>query len=572
MRLLHQKAEFYARLHPYLMRVIFLLLSLGFIFLINVSSAEAAGKRIALVIGNNDYPYQGFLDRSASDAESVHSILEKLHFEVIYRVNSNKEEMAAEFRLFLNELSPDDVAVFYFAGHGAQFRGVDVLFPTDSRQPDDGFVVAQTLAAIAQRRPRFVLAIIDACRTDPDVPQEPRVRSIPPTDRFGREVRTGNLSPENPPPGMMIVYSAASGQSAQDDLGNGDDTEPHGLFAHELLKYLSLPLSVKQMMRQVQTAVVSRSGNKQTPAIYDNAQRDFYLLQPGAPSASVVPEPPAGQQLPPPASPMPDRSPPAGSQLFSSRPVDDIWDALNQGDCDRAAGGIGELIKFLPPRAENDTVEQRALRYVVLRMFKDSGRCSARLRSPNNPYAAENSPPTILDETWDAVRRGDCESIRFKIRAMEKLLPARIQDMTVVQKALQDEIVRITARNMSCQTIKNDDDYTKDGLKEKHATLPEPTGSGPFDGEYYNSQYRFGFRIKGGFGMATVSNSPAYPPGERILTFGPNGARAFVGMMQFCADGNFHYVDGLLLDNGSIALTIKGCGASNTSLTMVRTR
>jgi hypothetical protein len=550
------------------LRGVFLLLSLNFILLTNTGLAEAAGKRIALVIGNNDYPYQGFLDRSASDAEAVHTRLEKLNFEVIYRVNSNKEEMAAELRLFLNELSPDDIAVFYFAGHGAQFRGVDVLFPTDSRHPDDGIVVAQMLAAIAQRRPRFALAIIDACRTDPEAPQEPRVRSVPPTDRLGREIRAGNLSPDNPPPGMMIVYSAASGQVALDDLGNGDDTEPHGLFAHELLKYLNMPLSVKKIMSQVQAAVSASSESKQTPAIYDNAQEDIYFSQTNT-AAAQMPAPPKEERTQP-VSPMADLSPPAGSQLFSSKPVDGIWDALKKGDCDRAKEGIGELMKFLPPRAENDSVEQRGLRYAVIRMFNESGRCSARLSPPDKLFAAKNAPLTILDEAWDAIRRGDCESIRFKIRAMGELLPAKLENDTIVQRALRDELVQIITKNMSCQTIRNSDDYVKDGFKIPKI-LPNSSGSSVFDGEYYSSRYKFGFRIKGTFGMATISNNSSYQPGERILTFAPTG-RTFFGMIQICTDGNFHYVDGSLLDNGSIALTIKGCGAPSTSLIMARTR
>jgi hypothetical protein len=120
--------------------------------------------------------------------------LKKLQFQVIYRTEVDTPFMTAALQDFLDELTPDSVAVFYFAGHGAQRRGANYLLPTDSHFATDGLVLSRTLEAIAQRHSRFVLAIIDACRTDAEAPQEPRLRSprVVPTDRFGVAVRPGD--------------------------------------------------------------------------------------------------------------------------------------------------------------------------------------------------------------------------------------------------------------------------------------------------------------------------------------------------------------------------------------------
>lgn len=88
-----------------------------------------------------------------------------------------------------------------------------------------------------------------------------------------------------------------------------------------------------------------------------------------------------------------------------------------------------------------------------------------------------------------------------------------------------------------------------------------------FDGLYYNKALRFGFRITGNEGVATVSNSPRYKVGDVMLKFNPTVQSSFAGV-QLCTDGRFHPVTGTLRDDGSLDMTIKGCYPAR--YTMVR--
>lgn len=84
------------------------------------------------------------------------------------------------------------------------------------------------------------------------------------------------------------------------------------------------------------------------------------------------------------------------------------------------------------------------------------------------------------------------------------------------------------------------------------------TQSNSFDGAYYQESYRFGFSVTGNQGVATVSNSPRYKPGDVMLSFTPSSTKTFSGQ-QLCTDGKFHPVTGTLADDGSIDMVIQGC-------------
>src|SRR5438477_522764 len=89
-------------------------------------------------------------------------------------------------------------------------------------------------------------------------------------------------------------------------------------------------------------------------------------------------------------------------------------------------------------------------------------------------------------------------------------------------------------------------------------TRPSAGQPHSFDGTYYHQGLRFGFRVTGNQGIATVSNSREYKPGDVMLRFTPTGPRSFSGE-QLCADGIFHAVGGTLADDGSLDMTIRDC-------------
>ena len=94
-----------------------------------------AGKRYALVIGNT-YSDPTSLDSKLKwlptcnkDATAVADILEKCDFNVTLGIDKCLSEMNQLFDDFLVKLDTDSVAVFYFSGHGCEYKGWQFYFP-----------------------------------------------------------------------------------------------------------------------------------------------------------------------------------------------------------------------------------------------------------------------------------------------------------------------------------------------------------------------------------------------------------------------------------------------------------
>ena len=81
----------------------------------------AAGKRVALVIGNNDYGTLPDLRNPGNDARAIGRRLQELGFSLVGgRVHQNlwRKQMLRRMRDFGDAIGHGDTALFYFAGHG----------------------------------------------------------------------------------------------------------------------------------------------------------------------------------------------------------------------------------------------------------------------------------------------------------------------------------------------------------------------------------------------------------------------------------------------------------------------
>jgi hypothetical protein len=79
----------------------------------------AAERRVALVIGNADYP-RAPLVNPVNDAADLSAALRRLGFEVIERQNRNADDLRPDLAEFQDKLGPGSVGLFYFADHGVQ--------------------------------------------------------------------------------------------------------------------------------------------------------------------------------------------------------------------------------------------------------------------------------------------------------------------------------------------------------------------------------------------------------------------------------------------------------------------
>ncbi len=249
-------------------------------------------KRVALVIGNNDYQNVDKLKNAVADAGAFRKELAERGFDVVYRENADRRAMNSAINEFLGRLSSDAVGVVYYAGHGVQINSANFLIPTDLRAEkesdvaDDAVDLGRLLDRMAQMQTKFTLAVIDACRDNPF--QHNGGRALGST--------RGLAPPVSNAQGIMVVYAAGANQRALDRLGSSD-TNPNGLFTREFVQAMRQPgLTVQEVVNGVKRSVIEKAkaaGHIQTPAVYDQSVGTFVFTGPTTVNVTVAPSAPA---------------------------------------------------------------------------------------------------------------------------------------------------------------------------------------------------------------------------------------------------------------------------------------
>lgn len=232
-----------------------------------------APHRKALVIGNDRYLHVAPLANAAADAESMARTLQAVGFTVTRHLNLEEKQFKQALRDFRMTVQGGDEVIFFFAGHGVQLGAANYLLPTDIRADheeqvkDEAIPLQRILDDLNERKAKFALAVVDACRDNP-------------FQSKGRSIGGRGLAPTSAATGQMVMYSAGAGQQALDRLGP-NDRERNGLFTRVLLREMLLPgQSVDRVLRNVRNEVVKLArgvGHEQTPALYDQAIGEFFF-------------------------------------------------------------------------------------------------------------------------------------------------------------------------------------------------------------------------------------------------------------------------------------------------------
>jgi uncharacterized caspase-like protein len=266
-----------------MLRVVFA--AIAVVLAAGVASAE---KRVALVIGENDYKTIRKLDNAADDAQSVEDTLEKLGFDVTLEANRDLRRMRRALDDFREDGAGADVALVFFAGHGVEIDGDNRLLPTDADASSLEALKASTLPLEEVREAvssisKVGLIILDACRNDPfgraaaqtggsgESGSGRGVVAIAPD----KEVKPG-LGRIGKAEGILFAFSAAPGETA------ADGSDGHSPFAEALVKYLGTRgVEVRSALTLVQQEVYDASRGKQLPYVESGLPKLFFVAAAG---------------------------------------------------------------------------------------------------------------------------------------------------------------------------------------------------------------------------------------------------------------------------------------------------
>lgn len=237
----------------------------------------AAERRVALVIGNNNYQSLPKLEKAANDANAIASELKKVGFTVDAYNNVGQKKMNQAINEFVQKVSGGGVGLFFYAGHGVQIDNQNFLIPVDMDPPKDPADVGDQAVSVqrlqdklADAKAKYTLLVLDACRNNP----LPR--------KAGRSIgATRGLAMTSSPSGQTVLYSAGANQEALDALDE-KDRNPNGLFTREFLPMITKPgISAVEAIRQTRSIVKQKAksvSHDQDPAYYDQSDGDFYFV------------------------------------------------------------------------------------------------------------------------------------------------------------------------------------------------------------------------------------------------------------------------------------------------------
>ena len=254
-------------------------LFLGLLVLTLLACPLSAARK-ALVIGNSDYSNSP-LRNPVNDARAMDKTLRDLGFQVTVGYDvKNYREMLRLIQDFGAGLKEGSVGLFYYAGHGVQYNGVNYLIPTqaDIRRDQDieleGVSLNRVLAEMEYAQNDLNIIILDACRNNP---YASRLRS----PMRGLAATTAKNIP-----GLLIAYATAPDDVAEDGTGS------NGIYTEELLKNIKTPgLSLSQILMKTREGVISRTGGDQIPWDSSSLTKDFYFASAtGNVPATLLPE------------------------------------------------------------------------------------------------------------------------------------------------------------------------------------------------------------------------------------------------------------------------------------------
>jgi len=275
------------------MRIAFFVIAM---LLIALGAAPVhAEKRVALVVGNGAYSHADRLANPVNDARGMRAALTRLGFEVVFGEDLDQKALRRAIGQFAGIVKDADVAVVYFAGHGATFGETPYVVPVDAEfskldEVPYELVAVETLIGELRRVKGVRIAILDACRDNTAERELKRLAAS-----RGGEVSRG-LGPMKNPDGLILAYATQYLSTAADSGGNGNSP-----FTAALLNNIATPgLDVKDLFFKVGRDVVTATQGRQRPEISISIY-DQYALVPAAPKLAATPaaSPGAGAAAPP---------------------------------------------------------------------------------------------------------------------------------------------------------------------------------------------------------------------------------------------------------------------------------
>lgn len=239
--------------------------------------AEAQGRRLALVVGNEAYQHLPGLATPAADAQAMSKSLRDLGFEVTLLTDVGPEVFQAVLDTFAKQAADAETVLFFYSGHAFQKDGINHLVPVSARLGTVEALDAETwrlddIVGRLRSGSAQVLVFLDACRTSP-------VAAALTGGGDGLAQFDGGA-------GTFVSFATRPGSVAFDTEAGS----VHSPFTNALINKIAVPgQSISDLMIGVRNDVYSATGGKQTPWDQSSLRAQFYFAPVAAPEVASAP-------------------------------------------------------------------------------------------------------------------------------------------------------------------------------------------------------------------------------------------------------------------------------------------
>jgi WD40 repeat protein len=229
------------------------------------------------VFASNDWNLTNALKNPNNDAALISDKLRELGFDVQFEKDVGARGFSEIIEGFSRKLDKDSEVLFYYAGHGLQFRGENLLVGVDARLSGEATLRYETfplntILNLLEQRVRTTLLFWDACRDNPLADE--LMRSIPASgsSAVSQLVRGGAAALPPRRGDTLIVFSAEPGKKALDGTGTFSP------FAESLGRHIGTTnVEIESMLKRVAAEVLERTNHFQRPERLSQLTRDFYF-------------------------------------------------------------------------------------------------------------------------------------------------------------------------------------------------------------------------------------------------------------------------------------------------------
>jgi len=224
----------------------------------NVASDNSFTKRVALVIGNESYPYQA-LDNPINDAKGIVEVLLRLEFKrenIIFATDVNATQFYSLLEEFQKKIDHETIAFIYFSGHANTLHSNSTnsfLLMVDPKE-EASVSIHKIYEVLEKSGAKHNIICIDACRDykekskdDTIVNRGGRIIHVEEEKALPRKIYDNNHS--NPPISTIVSFAASINQIARD---KGTIDKNHSPYARYLIRHLDDPkIPVSEVFNRV---------------------------------------------------------------------------------------------------------------------------------------------------------------------------------------------------------------------------------------------------------------------------------------------------------------------------------